>query len=86
MARPGVPGKKLAGEALQPTLTATTIKVRGGTRSITDGPFAETREQLGGFYMFEAKDLDEALRLAERIPDAKYGCVEVRPVMEIEEG
>ncbi len=77
------PGKRLASEALQPTMTATTLRVRGGKRALTDGPFAETKEQLGGFYLFEAKDLDEALMLAERIPDAKYGCVEVRPIMEI---
>jgi hypothetical protein len=76
------PGKKLDSDALQPTTTATTIRVRGGKRALTDGPFAETKEQLGGYYLFEVKDLDEAL--AERIPDAKYGCVEVRPIMVIE--
>lgn len=75
------PGKVLASDALQPTATATTVRVRGGKRALTDGPFAETKEQLGGFYLYDAKDLDEALMLAERIPDAKYGCVEVRPVM-----
>src|SRR5262245_9801110 len=60
-------GKKLAGEALQPTTTATTIRIRNGKRMMTDGPFAETREALGGFYMFEAKDLDEAIKLSEKI-------------------
>jgi hypothetical protein len=79
-------GKKLAGEALQSIGTATSIRVRDGKRTVTDGPFAETKEQLGGFYYFEAKDLDEALELAARIPDAKYGTVEVRPVMVFEGG
>lgn len=78
------PGKRLGSEALLPTPTATTIRMRGGQRTLTDGPFAETREQLGGYYLYEVKDLNEALMLAERIPDAKYGCVEVRPVMVIE--
>jgi hypothetical protein len=70
-----------AGEALQPVRTATTIRVREGKMLTTDGPFAETREQFGGFYLIEAKDLDEALAIAARIPSAKVGCVEVRPVM-----
>jgi len=78
------PGKRLSSEALMPTPTATTVRVRSGKRALTDGPFAETKEQLGGYYVYEAKDLDEAILLAERIPDAKYGCVEVRPVMVIE--
>jgi hypothetical protein len=78
------PGKKLGGDALLPTPTATTIRVRAGARTLTDGPFAETKEQLGGYYLFDVKDLDEAIALAERIPDAKYGCVEVRPIMVIE--
>lgn len=77
-------GKKIAGEALQPTQSATTIRVRDGKRTVTDGPFAETKEQLGGFYLFEAKDLDEAIEIAARIPDVKFGSIEVRPVMEFE--
>jgi hypothetical protein len=60
--------------------TATTVRVRDGKRLVTDGPFAETREQLGGFYMIQAKDLDEALAIAERIPSARWGSIEVRPV------
>ena len=60
--------------------TATTVRVRNGKTSVTDGPFAETREQLGGYYMIEAKDLDEATAIAARIPGAKYGSIEVRPV------
>jgi hypothetical protein len=74
-------GKKLAGEALTPSNTATTLRIRDGKLLTTDGPFAETKEQLGGFYMYEAKDLDEAIKLAAKIPTAKFGCVEVRPVM-----
>jgi hypothetical protein len=71
----------LAGEALQPTSTATTVRVRDGKAVTTDGPFAETREQLGGFYMVEAKDLDEARAIAARIPSARHGSIEVRPVV-----
>ena len=74
-------GQMLAGEALQPTSTATTVRVRDGKTLTTDGPFAETREQLGGFYLVEAKDLDEAIKMAARIPDVRSGSVEVRPVM-----
>ena len=72
-----------AGDALQPISTATTVRVRGGKTQTTDGPFAETREQLGGYYLIEAKDLDEATRIAARIPDARIanGSVEIRPVM-----
>ena len=70
-----------AGDGLQPTTTATTVRVRDGKTLTTDGPFAETREQLGGYYLVEAKDLDTALGLAARIPGAKDGSVEVRPVM-----
>ena len=77
-------GKKIAGEALQPTTTATTIRVRDGKRLITDGPFAETREALGGFYLYEAKDLDEAIKIAEKIPTAKTGSIEVRPIMDFQ--
>jgi hypothetical protein len=70
-----------AGDGLQPTSTATTVRVREGKTLTTDGPFAETREQLGGYYLIEAKDLDTALSIAARIPGAKTGSVEVRPVM-----
>jgi hypothetical protein len=70
-----------AGDGLQPTTTATTVRVREGQTLTTDGPFAETREQLGGYYLVEAKDLDTALAIAARIPGAKTGSIEVRPVM-----
>jgi hypothetical protein len=70
-----------AGDGLQPTSTATTVRVRDGKTLTTDGPFAETREQLGGYYLVEAKDLDTALAIAARIPGAKTGSIEVRPVM-----
>jgi hypothetical protein len=63
--------------------TATSVRVREGKRLVTDGPFAETREQLGGYYIVEANDLDEAMAIAERIPPAKYGTIEIRPMMEI---
>ena len=75
-------GAMLAGEALQPTATATTVQVRNGSTLTTDGPFAETKEQLGGFYMIEAKDLDEAIAWAAKIPGATGGSIEVRPIME----
>ena len=68
---------------LQPVTTATTVRVRGGRTLTTDGPFAETREQLGGYYLVEAQDLDQAIAIAARIPGAKYGSVEVRPVWPI---
>jgi hypothetical protein len=74
-------GKYIAGEALQPTTSATTVRVRNGATLTTDGPFAETKEQLGGFYMIEAKDLNDAIQVAARIPAARYASVEVRPVM-----
>ncbi len=70
-----------AGDGLQPTTTATTVRVRDGKTLTTDGPFAETREQLAGYYLVEAKDLDTALAIAARIPGAKTGSIEVRPVM-----
>ena len=70
-----------AGDGLQPTTTATTVRVRDGKMLTTDGPFAETRESLGGYYLVEAKDLDAALAIAARIPGAKTGSIEVRPVM-----
>jgi hypothetical protein len=74
-------GHYRGGDALQPIHTATTVRVRDGKTSTTDGPFAETREQLGGYYLIEAKDLDEATRIAARIPSARIGSIEVRPVM-----
>jgi hypothetical protein len=74
-------GHMRGGEPLQPTSTATSVRVKGGKTVRTDGPFAETREQLGGFYVIEAKDLDEAVGIAARIPGAKTGCVEVRPII-----
>ena len=74
-------GNFKAGDALQPTTTATTVRVRDGKTLTTDGPFAETREQLGGYYLVEAKDLDAALAMAARIPGAKTGSIEVRPIM-----
>ena len=74
-------GHYKGGNALQPTSTATTVRVRSGKRSTTDGPFAETREHLGGYYLVDAKDLDEAIGLAERIPGAKTGAIEVRPIL-----
>jgi hypothetical protein len=70
-----------AGDGLQPSTTATTVRVRDGKVMTTDGPFAETREQLGGYYLVDAKDLDEAIALAAKIPGAKNGSVEVRPIM-----
>ena len=73
-------GHYVAGDALQPTSTATTVRVRDGKTLSTDGPFAETREQLGGYYLVEAKDLDEAMAIAARIPSAKIGSIEVRPI------
>ena len=75
-------GQYVAGEALQPTATATTVKVRNGKVSTTDGPFAETKEQLGGFYMIEAKDLNEAIQVAAKIPSARHGSIEVLPVVD----
>jgi hypothetical protein len=74
-------GNYLAGEALQPVSTATTVRVKSGKTLTTDGPFAETREQLGGFYMVEASNLDEAIKLASGIPAARTGSIEVRPIM-----
>ncbi|MFO0614696.1 MAG: YciI family protein [Polyangiaceae bacterium] len=70
-----------AGEALKPVSTATTVRVREGKTLTTDGPFAETREQLGGFYLIEAKDIDDAIAVAARIPSAAIGSIEVRPIM-----
>src|SRR5918994_7982041 len=75
-------GKLVAGEALQPTQTATTVRVRNGKVSTTDGPFVETKEQLGGFYLIEAKDLNDAIQVAAKIPSARTGAIEVRPVVD----
>jgi len=76
-------GHVLGGNALQPTHTATTVRMRDGKISTTDGPFAETREQLGGYYLLEAKDLNEAIQLAAKIPEARTGSIEVRPIWEL---
>ena len=73
-------GNFKAGDRLQPISTATTVRIRDGKTMTTDGPFAETREQLGGYYLVEAKDLDAALAIAARIPGARYGSIEVRPI------
>jgi len=78
-------GHCVASEALQPIATATSVRVRNGKVSVTDGPFAETKEQLAGFYLVEAKDLDEAIALAARIPPARLGTIEVRPIRPIRE-
>jgi hypothetical protein len=75
-------GHYVAGEALQPVKTATTVRVRDGRVLTTDGPFAETTEQLGGFYMIEARDLNEAIQVAAKIPSARIGSIEVRPVVD----
>jgi hypothetical protein len=74
-------GKLVAGDALLPTDTATTVRVRNGETLITDGPFAETKEQLGGYYLLECESLDEALQWAAKIPSATSGSIEVRPIM-----
>ena len=78
-----VTGQYLDASPLHPTSTATSVRMRDGRRLVTDGPFAETREQLGGYYLINAKDLDEAIGIAERIPGANWGTIEIRPVMEI---
>jgi hypothetical protein len=78
-------GHCVASEALESVSTATTVRVRDGKTSVTDGPFAETKEQLAGFYMIEARDLDEAIQIASRIPPARVGSIEVRPVRPIRE-
>ena len=77
-------GVYLGGEALQPISTATSVRVKNGKMMTTDGPFAETKEQLGGFYFLDCKDLDQALQLAAEIPTAEHGTVEVRPVMKFD--
>jgi len=76
-------GQYLATAPLHPTSTATSVRVRDGRRLVTDGPFAETREQLGGYFLIEAQDLDEAIGIAGRIPGARIGTVEIRPVIEV---
>jgi hypothetical protein len=77
-------GVLLAAEALRPVETATTVRIRNGKMTITDGPFAETKEQLAGFYLIEAPDLDRAIQVAAKIPPAREGSIEVRPVRELE--
>jgi hypothetical protein len=76
-------GKSKGGQPLEKTANATTVRVRNGKTATTDGPFAETKEQLGGFYLVDAKDLDDAISIAARIPGASHGCVEVRPIMKM---
>jgi hypothetical protein len=76
-------GRFIATNPLLPVATAKTVRVRGGTRTVTDGPFAETREQLGGYFLIDAGDMEEAIEIAGRIPGGRVGCVEVRPVLEI---
>jgi hypothetical protein len=75
-------GHYLGGNALQPVQTATTVRIRNGKMSTTDGPFAETKEQLGGYYLIDARDLNDAIQVASRIPSARLGSVEVRPIVE----
>jgi hypothetical protein len=77
-------GRLIVGQALQPVETATTVRVRNGQTSVVDGPFAETKEQLAGFYMIDAGNLDEAIRIASGIPPARIGSIEVRPVRELD--
>ena len=76
-------GNYQAGSQLQPTANATSVRVRGGKRLVTDGPFAETREQLGGYYLIEAKNLDEAIAIAEKVPSSRTGTIEVRPLVQM---
>jgi hypothetical protein len=77
-------GHMLGGEALEPVKTAVTVRIRNGKRTVMDGPFAETKEQLAGFYFIEAADMDEAIGIAEKIPPARVGSIEVRPVRELQ--
>ena len=77
-------GLMKGGEALQATATATTVRVRDGETLTTDGPFAETKDQLGGFYLFDCTDLDEAIEVAARIPDVRRGSIEIRPIMDVD--
>jgi hypothetical protein len=76
-------GHYIGGNALQPTSTATTVRMRNGKMTTTDGPFAETKEQLGGYYLINAKDLNEAIQVASKIPGARIGSIEVRPIWEM---
>lgn len=76
-------GKFLGASPLQPTSTATSLRLEGGKRIVTDGPFAETREQLGGFFLIDAKDLDEAIEIAGQVPAGRWGTVEIRPLVEV---
>jgi hypothetical protein len=78
-------GHWLGGEALQPVNTATTVRLRNGKISTTDGPFAETKEQLGGYYLINAKDLNDAIQIVAKIPSVRYGSIEIRPIMEFGE-
>jgi hypothetical protein len=77
-------GKLIDGQPLHPVHTATTVRMRNGAMSVTDGPFAETKEQLAGFYLIDARDLNEAIQIAAQIPPAKYGSIEVRPTRELD--
>jgi hypothetical protein len=77
-------GRFLGAAPLQPTSTATSLRFQDGKRLVTDGPFAETREQLGGFFLIDAKDLDEAIDIASRVPAGRYGTVEIRPLVEVQ--
>ena len=77
-------GQMIGGNALQPVTTATSLRMRDGKMIITDGPFAETKEQLAGFYMLDARDLNEAIQLASKIPPARLGCIEIRPIRELD--
>ena len=77
-------GQYLDASPLQPIATATSVRLRGGKRLVTDGPFAETQEQLGGYYLIDARDLDEAIGVASRVPVANVGTIEIRPVLEIQ--
>jgi hypothetical protein len=76
-------GKRVLAAPLHPTLTATSLRTREGKRVVTDGPFAETREQLGGLFLVDAKNLDEAIEIAEKIPAGRWGTIEIRPVLEV---
>jgi hypothetical protein len=78
-------GHWVGGEALQSVETATTVRVRNGKTTTMDGPFAETKEQLAGFYLLDARDLNEAIQLAGKIPPARYGCIEVRPIRSLDQ-
>ena len=81
----GAAGVFVGGNALEPVSTATSVRLRNGHSEITDGPFAETKEQLGGYFLFECKDLDEAMKWAAKIPSARYGTIELRPIMVFED-